>query len=58
MILKFPQWLSDYLMDPYKLFADVFYVRYYEEKIYQNSFFTGKFAPFFQKIGFQQTLGW
>ena len=38
MILQFVQYLSFYLVDPYKLFPELFHSRQYEKKIAEKIF--------------------
>ena len=47
--------MSEYLVDPYKLFPVFCNVRYYE-KMSQNFFFTGKTSFFFMNLSLQQPL--
>ena len=54
MILSFAQFMSNYLVDPYRMLPDICHVRYYGKKA-QNLSFTGSFCLFFFKsLCFQQ----
>ena len=52
MILSFARLMSKSLVDPYKLFADIFHVRQNEKIIAHKIFFIGKISFFFSKICF------
>ena len=47
--------MSKDLPGPYKMFADIGHVQYYEKKI-NNSFLTGKTVFFFESLCFQHLL--
>ena len=49
MILSFAQFMSNYLVDPYRMLPDICHVRYYGKKA-QNLSFTGSFCLFFSKV--------
>ena len=56
MIIYLKQYLSNYILDPYKLLPDTCHVRYYEKKL-AKSFSLLERLPVFQNFVFHNLLG-
>ena len=57
MVFKLPQYLSEYLVNPYELSLGVWHTRWCEKKRGQTFFFPGNFAFYSKKCVFNNLLG-